>query len=73
MQQCPPTAYNRTAEAAQCEIGSAVLLPLFAAGQERQGCLAVLEVVQTLEHLPAVEVFEVLASVAEVSEVFSLR
>ncbi|GAB4819723.1 hypothetical protein N2152v2_006769 [Parachlorella kessleri] len=65
MQQCPSTAYNRTAEAAQCEVGSVLLLPLFAAGQERQGCLAVLEVVQTLEHLPAVEVSEVLASVIE--------
>lgn len=57
VQKYPEGQYLRSAEAAQCQVQSTLLLPLFVAppgAPGAAGCVGVMEVVQTSEDMPFV-------------------
>ena len=65
VQQYAKGAYLRKAEAEQCQVQSTLLLPLFISPR-RNGCVGVLEVVQTSEDMAFVDVAQLLAGALEV-------
>jgi len=66
VQKCSKAVYMRTAEAAQCNVRSVLLLPLFGDPQRRV-TIGVVEVAQSTDRMPADNVVTALAAALKAS------